>query len=259
MTLLSLTQITVATLVVYSLVGFLLSRLLKRNDIADVLWGVGIFVVALVGFLLTDHNPLTILLTLMIGVWAVRLSGRIFLRNRKKTEDKRYQELSKSWGKWFFLRSYLQVFLLQSMLMVVVGYPALHAAVFGNTLTNFSVIVWVGLIVWMIGFFFETVSDYQLDRFLQNPQNKGTILTTGLWRYSRHPNYFGEVTQWWGIFLMVVTLPYGIYAIVSPLMITFLILKVSGIPMLEKAFEGNPAFEEYKRKTSAFFPLPPRT
>ena len=116
----------------------------------------------------------------------------------------------------------------------------------------------VGLTVWLTGFCFESVGDWQLLKFIRNPANTGKMMTSGLWRYTRHPNYFGEVTLWWGIWLMVLALPGGLISVVGPLTITFLILKVSGIPMLEKPYEDCPDFQEHKRRTSAFFPLPPR-
>lgn len=258
-------MLDIITLITYALgavfifvsFGFVLSRILKRSDIADIFWGLGILLVGLVGFV-THQNPPAVLslLTLLTFVWALRLSGRIFLRNIKKKEDRRYQEMTASWGKWFLLRSYLQIFLLQGFLMVIVGYPLLHVSAFGIVGAELGILAFIGVGVWLIGFFFESVGDFQLDRFLQNPANKGTVMQTGLWRYTRHPNYFGEVTQWWGIWIITLSVPFGVVAIISPLLITFLILKVSGIPMLEKAFAGNPDFEEYKRTTSAFFPLP---
>ena len=246
----SLLGITVFVVAIYVTLWFFLSLILKRNDLADIAWGPGIFLVGLVGYFFSEGG-ISLLLTILMGTWALRLALRIGLRNLKKKEDRRYKELAASWGRWFLLRSYLQVFLLQGLLMIFVGYPALHIASFGSEVSLF---VYLGLAIWFIGFFFEAVGDYQLDQFLGNPQNKGKIMRYGLWKYTRHPNYFGEVTQWWGIFVMVVFSPLGLIAIVSPLMITYLILFVSGIPMLEKGFLGNPEFEEYKKRTSAFFP-----
>jgi steroid 5-alpha reductase family enzyme len=113
--------------------------------------------------------------------------------------------------------------------------------------------------VWLIGFYFESVGDAQLALFIQNPTNKGKLMQTGLWAYSRHPNYFGEVTQWWGIWLIALTTPWGIVTVVGPLMITFLILFVSGVPLLEKKMETHQDFAAYKKRVSVFLPLPPRT
>jgi steroid 5-alpha reductase family enzyme len=112
--------------------------------------------------------------------------------------------------------------------------------------------------VWVIGFFFESVGDAQLSRFIKDPANKGKLMQSGLWKYTRHPNYFGEVTQWWGLWIIALSVSYGWLGIIGPLTITTLILKVSGIPLLEKSMEGNPEFQEYKKRTSVFFPLPPK-
>lgn len=254
-TLLALTGTLVAAYVTF---WFILSLLLRRNDVADIAWGLGIVLVGLIGFF-TQEDPTQrmTLVTLLVTVWGARLSIRIFLKNIRKREDKRYAELAKDWGKWFAVRSYLQVFLLQGIMMLIIGYPMLHISIFdAQPLGLFAL---AGALVWAIGFFFEAVSDYQLDAFLRKPENKGKIMRYGLWKYSRHPNYFGEVTQWWGIFLIALAVPYGWVAIISPLLITFLITKVSGIPMLEKAFADNPEFQEYKKHTSVFFPLPPRS
>lgn len=246
-------------LIIFSFVTalFVLSLIIKRNDIADIAWGTGIFIVAIVSYLSGPQNLLATTLTLLAALWGLRLTIRILLRNIKKSEDPRYKVWRDTWGKWFYIRSYLQVYLLQGFLMIVVGYSFIHASVHSSspTLHNLAII---GLVLWVIGYFFEVVGDYQLDKFLSNPLNRGKIMDNGLWKYSRHPNYFGEVTMWWGIWLMVTTLPFSYFALVSPLMITFLILKVSGIPMLEKRFEGNADFEAYKKQTSAFFPLPPK-
>jgi len=254
-----LEQLSLAFVVIGAFVSglFILSLVLKRNDIADVAWGTGIFIVALVSYFSGTQNGLSLLLTILAGLWGVRLTLRIYLRNRKKPEDFRYKKWRDDWGRWFYVRSYFQVYLLQGLLMVAVGYPFIHASLLGEGY-GLNVLTYLGLIIWCVGYFFEVVGDWQLDTFIANKPAPGEILTSGLWKYTRHPNYFGEVTMWWGIWLTVSVLPFGYLALVSPLAITFLILKVSGIPMLEKAFADNPAFQEYKKNTSAFFPLPPK-
>lgn len=236
---------------------FILSLIIKRNDIADVAWGTGIFIVALVSYFAGNSSALSFILTLMAGFWGIRLTTRIFLRNRKKLEDFRYKKWRDEWGKWFYLRSYLQVYILQGLLMIVVGYSFIHVNVYGAD-AGLSGIVYAGILIWLLGYYFEVVGDYQLDKFIHNPDNKGKIMKAGLWKYTRHPNYFGEVTMWWGIWLIMSTLPMSYIALISPITITFLILKVSGIPMLEKSFADNPDFQEYKKRTNAFFPFPPK-
>jgi len=252
-------QILLTAIVIGSFVSllFLVSLIIKRNDIADVAWGTGIFLVALVSYLTGPQTNEIIILTILAGLWGFRLTARIFLRNSKKPEDYRYKAWRDSWGSWFYVRSYFQVYLLQGLLMIVVGYVFIHASVYGDTLTMSPFFV-AGILVWTLGYVFEVVGDWQLDAFIKSKPETGTILSSGLWKYTRHPNYFGEVTMWWGLWLMILTLPLSYIALISPITITFLILKVSGIPMLEKKFEGNLQFEEYRKRTSAFFPLPPK-
>jgi steroid 5-alpha reductase family enzyme len=253
-------QIILTASVIFILVTilFILSLLIRRNDVADVAWGTGIFIVALVSYFSGAKDELSLILTTMAGLWGLRLTLRIFLRNRKKTEDFRYKKWRDDWGKWFYLRSYFQIYLLQGLLMIVVGYSFVHLNQFGGN-SELGFVSIVGFLIWLVGYFFEVVGDWQLDKFIKSKPPAGTILSSGLWKYTRHPNYFGEVTMWWGIWMMIATLPFSYIALVSPLTTTFLILKVSGIPMLEKAFADNSNFQTYKKRTSAFFPLPPKT
>lgn len=257
MSILPLLGISALAVFLYVTGWFVISLILKRSDVADIAWGLGIALVGLTASLLqtTPTERLTLLL-LLVAVWGIRLSVRIFLKNRTKKEDARYTLMAEKWGKWTLLIRYLQVFVLQGVLMLVIGYPFIHASAYDTGGIGFLSLI--GLLVWIVGFIFEAVGDSQLDAFLKQPENKGKIMRFGLWKYSRHPNYFGEVTMWWGIFLILLEVPFGLFAIISPLMITFLILKVSGIPLLEKMFDGNAEFEEYKKTTSAFFPTLPR-
>jgi steroid 5-alpha reductase family enzyme len=246
-----------STIILFVSLLFVLSVFIKRNDIADIAWGTGIFLVSWMAYLESSQSVLTTILLCLAGLWGIRLTIRILLRNIKKSEDYRYKVWRDSWGKWFYLRSFFQVYLLQGFLMLLVGYPFVHFAVYGSN-ESFSVWSVAGIFIWSVGYFFEVVGDYQLDKFIQNPENKGKIMNKGLWRYSRHPNYFGEVTMWWGIWILVAPVSLSYLALISPLTITFLILKVSGVPMLEKKFAGDPKFEQYKNETSVFFPLPPK-
>ncbi len=238
---------------IYMTGWFIVSLIKKRNDVADVAWGLGIFLVSLVSYL---HNAPAFdqrfFVTVLVGIWAIRLATHIYLRNRHKTEDRRYKTWREAWGKWFFVRSYAQVYLLQGALMLVVASPVVISNVFRGGV--FGVTQWLGLAVWCIGFFFEAVGDLQLSQFLKDPLNKGKIMQRGLWQYTRHPNYFGEVSMWWGIWLMTLSAPYGLLGIIGPLTITVLILKVSGIPLLEKGKDADPAFQAYKQRVSGFFP-----
>ena len=247
--------LTLTVVGIFVTILFIISLVIRRNDIADVAWGTGIFIVALTSYFTGEASTLALIVTLLAGLWGLRLTTRIFLRNSQKPEDFRYKKWRDDWGKWFYIRSFLQVYLLQGLLMVVIGYIFIHLAVFGSE-DNFGQLSIIGLVVWLVGYFFETVGDYQLDTFIKSKPQKGSVLSTGLWQYSRHPNYFGEVTMWCGLWLMIATTPLSFVALISPLTITYLILKVSGIPMLEKSFADNPNFQEYKKNTSAFFPLP---
>ncbi|MFC1622120.1 DUF1295 domain-containing protein [Patescibacteria group bacterium] len=240
----------------YMTLWFLISLLLKRNDIADIAWGLGfIFICGYLNFLgyRSNHFYLVAILTTL---WGIRLAAHIFLRMRSKKEDFRYKKWREEWGKSVLLRSYFQVFILQGTFMYLISFSAIISAL--NTSSNLTPLSFLGVIIWCIGFYFEAVGDLQLKRFISKSSNKGRIMTEGLWRYTRHPNYFGEVVQWWGIFFTVVCLPLGIVALVSPLTISFLILKVSGIPMLEKKYGGKQEFNKYKENTNAFFPWFPR-
>ncbi|MBE0603036.1 MAG: DUF1295 domain-containing protein [Deltaproteobacteria bacterium] len=237
---------------------FVAALLRKRNDVADIAWGPGFFLAGLVSlFAAGEYAPRGLLVTGLVAIWAVRLALHIFLRNLGKGEDPRYRKWREEWGRWFLLRSFLQVFLLQGALLLLVATPLIF--VNASPASPLSWIDALGALVWLAGFLFEAVGDLELSRFLADPANRGKLMTGGLWRYTRHPNYFGEVTLWWGIWLIAAAVPGGWATVIGPLTITFLILKVSGIPMLEERYEGRADFQEYKRRTSAFFPLPPRT
>lgn len=244
-----------AVVIVYMTVWFLVAIWRRRNDVADVAWGLGFLLVAITSLLLHTPAGRSVLVTVLVAVWGIRLALHVHLRNRGKPEDFRYRKWREEWGRNFYIRTYLQVFLLQAILLVLVSTPVIYVSSVANPQLSWRDVL--STVIWMIGFFFEAVGDYQLARFKSNPLNKGRIMTSGLWRFTRHPNYFGEVTLWWGIFLIVLPVPGGWGTIIGPATITFLILKVSGIPMLEAKYRGDPRYEAYQRRTSSFFPLPP--
>lgn len=229
---------------------------MKRNDVADVAWGLGYVVLALFLSLTRPVDARDVLVYGLVIVWGLRLSLHIHLRNRSREEDFRYRRWREAWGRWFFVRSYLQVFLLQGALLLLIASPMLVTS--ASTGPPLGWLARLGALLWAIGFFFEAVGDEQLRRFKADPSNEGEIMTEGLWRYTRHPNYFGEVTLWWGVFLIALPTSFGPWALVSPVTITVLILFVSGIPMLERKYAGDPDFEAYRERTSVFFPLPPK-
>jgi steroid 5-alpha reductase family enzyme len=229
----------------------------KDNSIVDVAWGIGFVLVAILTFFLgPGFIWLHILVTGLVCLWGLRLALYIYMRNKGKGEDYRYARWRKNWGKTFVWRSYLQIFMLQGFFMLIISYPVI--LVNNSEDRGFSPWVALGVGIWLIGFLFEAIGDYQLARFKKNPQNKGKIMASGLWRFTRHPNYFGEVTLWWGIFLIALPLENGWTAVVSPLLVTLLLLRVSGVSMLEKKYAGNPDFAQYARRTSAFIPWFPK-
>lgn len=237
----------------YMTLVFLLSLKLKRNDIADVAWGIGFLLIAIFSF--PQHPQLRQWLMLtFVALWAIRLALHIGFRNQKKGEDPRYKAWREAWGKTFVWRSYLQVYLLQGALMILVASPIWTVMKGDNSPLN-----WVdgfGIALFIIGLVFESIADLQLRNFKANPQNKGKLMQSGLWRYSRHPNYFGEVLLWWGLGLMALNV--SVWGILGSAVISFLILKVSGIPMLEERQKQHPDFAAYAQRTSVFFPLKPK-
>lgn len=239
----------------YMSLWFLVSFIKKRNDVADVAWGLGFVLMTWTSYFLSgDSGVRGILVGVLVSVWGLRLAWHIHARNKGKAEDYRYIAWRKEWGKWFYIRSYFQVYLLQGLFLFLIVVPVL--LINNSTGTALGLLDIVGVIVWLLGFYFEAVGDAQLARFIKDPSNKGKLMQSGLWAYTRHPNYFGEVTQWWGIWIIALSVSGGWLAIIGPITITFLILKISGIPMLERKMEENPDFAEYKRKTSVFIPLP---
>lgn len=239
----------------YMTVWFIISIIKKRNDVADVAWGLGFVLIAWLSLFLSSFSLKAVVVNGLITVWGLRLASHIYNRNKNKTEDSRYLEWRKNW-KNFYLRSYFQVFLLQGVLLYLISIPVIF--INQSVSKGFGTIEILGLTIWAIGFYFESTGDKQLKEFISNPKNKGKLMDRGLWRYSRHPNYFGEVTQWWGIFIVALSISGSLFTVVGPLTITILILFVSGIPLLEKKYSGRPDFEAYKKRTSVFFPLPPK-
>lgn len=246
------------SLFLYMNFWFLISLFKKRNDLADEAWGLGFVILAWLSYLITgDLNLPALLVNILVSTWGFRLFLHIYKRHQGKPEDSRYLIWRKDWGKWFVLRSYLQIYLLQGLMLFLVSIPVL---IINRKPENFlNVLSFIGFAIWLIGFFFESVGDSQLSTFIKNPENKGKLMQEGLWKYTRHPNYFGEVTQWWGIWLIVFSVSNSIVGIIGPITITILILFVSGVPLLEKKYAGRADFEEYKKRTSIFIPLPPKS
>jgi steroid 5-alpha reductase family enzyme len=245
----------------YMTAWFALALVKKDNSIADIAWGLGFILVAAYTFFRRGGLFLPLLVTALVVGWGARLALHILLRNRKRGEDPRYAAWRASWGRAFLWRSYLQVFLLQGFFLLVIASPVILVNATGAVDPSFGRgFPWwlAGLLIWCAGFVFEAVGDAQLARFKRDPANKGRIMDRGLWKYTRHPNYFGESLMWWGVWLIALEVPGGWVTIVSPILITFLLTKVSGVPMLEKRYAANPEFQAYARRTSAFVPWFPK-
>jgi steroid 5-alpha reductase family enzyme len=245
------------TIWAYMSVWFVLALIRKDNSLADVAWGPGfILLAALTLWLRNETAARQLLVSGLVVLWGLRLAAHILSRNRKRGEDFRYADWRARWGRWFVPRSYLQVFMLQGFFLLVIGLPVI--LVNSCSQTDLGWLDLAGVLVWLAGFLLESVADRELSQFKGNPANKGKILTSGLWKYSRHPNYFGEAVMWWGIFLITLSLKGGWIGLVSPLLITVLLRYVSGVPLLEKRYRGNAEFREYARQTNAFLPWLPK-
>lgn len=189
----------------------------------------------------------------LVTIWGVRLSWHLTRRNWGKGEDFRYRAMRETHGARFGWVSLFTVFLLQGALAWLIAFPLYAAA---SPRSHLGWLVWVGTAVWLVGFLFEAVGDHQLARFKADPGNRGKVLDTGLWRYTRHPNYFGDAVVWWGYWLIAVAAG-GWWTAFGPLLMTILLMRVSGVTLLEKTLvETRPAYRSYTERTSAFFPLP---
>ena len=236
---------------------YVVSRLRARMDIVDAAWGLAFIVAAGASFMLNPHGlevgaNLQTVTTGLVTVWGLRLTYHIVRRLVRHPEDKRYQDLRKKWRGNVALNTFFRVYLAQAVLAVVVSIAVIHI--------NFSQpqsigwVAWVGIGLWAIGFIFEAVGDWQLKRFISLPKNRGKLMTQGLWKYTRHPNYFGEAVQWWGIAVIAFATPHGWVAVLSPVIITFLLRFVSGVPLAEQSSEKKSGWQAYKKRTSVFVP-----
>ncbi len=234
---------------------YLVSRILKRNDIIDIFWGPGFLLVASVLMLQTDYRPnYKWIILALIAAWAIRLSLHILIKSKGKPEDFRYQKWRTEWGKTEWWRSYLQVYLLQGLFMFVIALPIISVLKIVYLLGSFPIdsVLLFPTSITILGLIIESVADAQKSKFKKS--NPSGLMKEGLWKYSRHPNYFGEAVFWWGIAGFTV-LSYPILGLISALTISILLRYVSGVPMLEKAKEGNKAYDQYKKETPVFIPF----
>lgn len=237
---------------------WLVSLRTKNSSIVDIFWGTGFVIVGWLYFLFTPEGyPLRkFLIMSLVTLWGLRLSIHILLRNWGKPEDFRYQKWRAEHGQSWWWRSFFQVFALQGVLLWIISIPLLVAQ--NSPLpARFTALDGLGILIWLIGFYFESAGDYQLSRFKSMPENKGKVMNTGVWRYTRHPNYFGDSAQWWGYYLIALAAG-GWWTIFSPILMTILLLRVSGVALLEKTLETRPGYQQYIATTSPFIPWFPR-
>ncbi len=230
----------------------------------DAYWGGGMALMAFVSWLrLYEPGPLATLLMAMAVIWGLRLCLHLLLRWRREGEDKRYARiLAKDRAKGrFALAALTKVFLGQSVLLFIVSSPAQYGILEANWMVPISGLALIGLALWAVGIVFEWVGDWQLARFKADPANAGKVMDRGLWRYTRHPNYFGDACVWWGIWIAAASAGWWVAAatVIGPLFLTFTLTRWSGGPLLERGMKSSrPGYADYKARTSAFFPLPPK-
>jgi len=237
---------------------WLLSVKLRDASVVDSFWGPG-FLLATVVYWQTGHAyaPRGILVVILVTIWGLRLAWHIARRNHGKGEDPRYQAFRAHYGPGYWWISFFQVYLLQGALLWIISIPLL-AAQWSAVPAEWTVFDAVGCTVFGIGLLFEAVGDAQLAAFKKNPANQGQVMTQGLWRYTRHPNYFGDAVVWWGLFLVACSTGAWL-TVLSPVLMTTLLTRVSGVSLLERTMSKRPGYAEYIARTSSFFPRPPRT
>ena len=251
--------IALGAIITMMIILWIISIPIKNVSIVDLFWGFGFVVACFVYFLKTDgFETRKILLLIMVTIWGLRLSIYLAWRNLGKGEDFRYQKFRKDYGEnryWWI--SFFQTFLLQGILMWLISAPLLGAQFYFSS-DKLEILDFCGVFIWIVGFVFESVGDIQLARFKANPANKGKVLNTGFWHYTRHPNYFGDAAVWCGYGFM--SLAAGSYIpVLGSILMFALIIKVSGVVLLEKTLkESKPAYQEYIEKTSAFIPWFPK-
>lgn len=246
---------TYGIVLLYFLGFFVVGTRIKNNSIVDIGWGAGFIVTALAALAFSQNvDAVGLVLLLLVAIWGGRLSTHIYKRNHGKPEDFRYAKMRSDWGKTVVWRAFLQVYMLQAAFMMVVSSGFVMAMVVSGK--NFNALTLVGLALWLVGFYFEAVGDQQLEAFKKDPGNKGKIIQSGLWQYTRHPNYFGEATMWWGIAVIAFGATYSPWVFLSAAVINYLLVNVSGVPLLEKKYQDNPEFQAYAKVTNRFIPGP---
>ena len=253
----SLTSVLLTSLgaVLVLMIGaWILSLIREKACVADSFWGIGFVLIAWLAWSMGPGTSRSLLVAVLISIWGLRLFSHVTLRNWGQPEDRRYMAMREHHGRRFWWFSLFSVFLLQGILIWIISL-APQLAQMSPVPARLTWIDGLGLFIWAVGFTFEAVGDYQMNRFRSNPANAGKVMDKGLWGYTRHPNYFGESLVWWGIFIIALATPYGWWGLISPVLITVLLLKVSGVAMMEKDIsQRRPDYEKYRREVSVFVP-----
>lgn len=238
---------------------WLFSLVIKDSSIIDIFWGLGFVLIAWFYMYQLGWDSIStrqMVFLSMVSLWGLRLFSYLAYRNIGKDEDYRYQQWRKESGKNWWWFSYIRVFVLQGFILWIISACYLPALMADVPLGGWD---YLGILLFSIGLFFEAVGDWQLAQFKKDTDNKGKVMNKGLWKYTRHPNYFGDSLLWWGFFCFSLSHPNGIYYIFGPIIMTFFLLKVSGVAMLERSLKKTkPKYKEYMRKTSSFIPMPPK-
>ncbi|MFN4260095.1 MAG: DUF1295 domain-containing protein [Gemmataceae bacterium] len=258
MNLLELVALNLAITTILMFLMWLMSLWLEDVSIVDVFWGLGFVVIACVTFFVTgDATGRKVLLLTLTAVWGLRLTGYLAWRKIGTPEDYRYRAMRVAIGSRFWFISLILVFGLQGLIMNVVALPVVVGQLDCSRLGGWTAL---GVGLWGVGFLFETIGDHQLARFKADPRNRGRVMDRGLWRYTRHPNYFGDFLVWWGIYLIAIGEGRTWWTVIGPLVMSFLLLRVSGVALLERSLRhGKEGYADYMTRTSAFFPWPPRS
>ena len=234
---------------------YFVARYFRRTDIVDMVWWLSYGVIALMLYIFFSDTSIAIIPLIFVLVWSVRLVTHIIVRLTRHIEDSRYAAFRLSWWKYFYLKSYFYIFLLQGFFIAIISLPLLFLF---TKYISLSPPFIIGALLWIVWFLFEYIADRQMNIFRRDEWNKWKIIQSGLWRYSRHPNYFGELLMWWSLWVMSITNISSLIWILSPLLLSYLIIYVTGIPMLETALRKRVGYESYIRTTSMLVPLPPR-
>lgn len=239
----------------YFTVFFIVATIIKNNSIVDIGWGFGYVLTSwLLFFVYGNYSITSIIVNVMVSLWGLRLFYYILKRNIFEKEDFRYANWRKAWGKWVIPRAFLQVFMLQGLFQLMIGSVSYYLN--ANNM-EFRLLSIVGVVIWMIGYYYEVRGDSELKKHISDSTKKGELLTTGLWSKTRHPNYFGEALMWWGIFVFGVINSVPIYYIISPLTITIVLYFIS-TPLLEEKMVERVGWKEYAEKTPMFIPFKPK-